>query len=102
MNPPQYKHIEIPNKFKLLGETITVKWSDDILKLRVYGTAQYEINEIIIQSKDMPEDKKEHTFYHELIHHILTIMGENKLNNNEKFVDMFSGLLHQAIKTAEY
>jgi Zn-dependent peptidase ImmA (M78 family) len=98
----KHKKIVIPSKFKLMGETITVKWSDDILKDDSYGVTHEKRNEIIIQAVDIPEEKKEHTFYHELTHHILYMMGENKLSQNEKFVDMFSGLLHQAIQTAEY
>lgn len=41
------------------------------------------------------------TFFHELTHSILGIMGEIELNNNEKFVSCFSSFLTEAIRTME-
>ena len=42
------------------------------------------------------------TYLHELIHAILFAMGEHKLNGKEKFVEGFSGLLHQVMQTSKY
>jgi hypothetical protein len=36
------------------------------------------------------------------VHAILDSMNENKLYKDEKFVDVFSGLLHQMEETTEY
>lgn len=47
----------------------------------------------------MTEERKEQTFYHELTHAILDAIGEDDLNCNEQFVDAFSNVLYQAIKT---
>jgi predicted SprT family Zn-dependent metalloprotease len=44
----------------------------------------------------------EQTFCHELTHSILYAMGELKLYANEKFVDLFGHLLHQALTTQEF
>lgn len=41
------------------------------------------------------------TFYHELVHAILFEVDES-LYTNETFINAFSGLLHQALSTAEY
>jgi hypothetical protein len=41
-----------------------------------------------------------HTYCHELTHAILDTMND-KLSNNEKWVDQFAGLLAQAIETAD-
>ncbi len=51
---------------------------------------------------DLPDIKLEGTFCHELVHIMLYFAGEHELRNNEKFVDVFSGLLHQALTTAVY
>lgn len=42
------------------------------------------------------------TFWHELVHVILHSMGEDKLNNNERFVEEFSHRLAKAIQTARF
>ncbi len=47
-------------------------------------------------------DSKVNTFYHELIHVILTNMGENELNDNEKFVCSFAGFLTEAMADAKF
>lgn len=49
--------------------------------------------------KVLTEERKEQTFYHELTHAILDAIGEDDLNCNEQFVDAFSNVLYQAIKT---
>ena len=42
------------------------------------------------------------TFWHELVHVILHSMGEDKLNDNERFVEEFSHRLAKAIETARF
>lgn len=70
------------------------------------GMCYHKSRRIVLQpdSETIPRDRSdnEQTFLHELTHHILHAMGETKLNDNEKFVDMFSGFLHQALTTMEY
>jgi len=50
-------------------------------------------------NKILPNDAKEQTFHHELVHAILDTLGYYKLSNNEKFVQSFSVLLHQYMVT---
>ena len=70
------------------------------------GRASFRRGEIHLQAHDNVYPRRpemvEHTFLHELIHHILDTMGESELRDNEKFVDILSGLLHQAFRTAKY
>ena len=99
--------MKIPTRFKLLGETINVNWSSDMLaKSATYGVAAFRFNEITLQKHNegspIPQDKIERTFMHELIHHALNAMAEDDLAGNEKFFDVLAGLLHQALTTAEY
>lgn len=43
------------------------------------------------------DNAREVTFYHEITHAILHIMGRYKLNEDEGFVDAFASLLAQAM-----
>jgi hypothetical protein len=99
--------MRIPTRFKLLGHTITVEY-DHMLDGRngCTGEARYTTNSIALQPNtdtfNRPTSQREHVFLHELTHHILNEMNEHDLRSNEKFVDVFSGLLHQALTTMEY
>lgn len=99
--------MRIPTKFKLLGYTITVEF-DPMLDGRngTLGEARYTTNSIALQPNtdtfNRPAETQEHVFFHELTHHILHKMNEYELRGNEKFVDVFAGLLHQALTTMEY
>lgn len=43
----------------------------------------------------------EHIYMHELTHCVLSLMS-HALNDNEEFVNTFSGLLHQALTSAKF
>ena len=100
--------MKIPTSFKLMGQTIRVQFETRIKgdKAEVLGRAEYDTNFIRLQrtaaGKLLPQEKIEQVFIHELTHHVLSLMGEDKLSSNEKFVDSFSALLHQALTTMEY
>ena len=103
--------MRIPKTFKLYGQTFTVEYNpalshnDD-----VHGWARYRENKIVLQpstpSTPITQEFLEHTFFHELMHHILYLSGEDQydppLHKQECFVDRIAGLLHQAMTTAEY
>jgi len=102
--------IKIPEQFELLGQTIKVIWDNDRMNDKeLYGEARYGKNIIILSDKyfvdgkmkRIPQDKINHTFIHELMHFILHNMG-SKLDNDENFIDLFSGLLYQFFKSAKY
>lgn len=99
--------MKIPKRFKLLGHTITVEY-DSMLDGRngCIGEARYTTNSIALQPNtdtfNRPVSQQEQVFLHELTHHILNEMNEHELRGNEKFVDIFASLLHQALTSMEY
>lgn len=99
--------MKIPTSFKLMGKTYTIEYMPRLnFSENAVGMAYHRTRRIGLQtgSPEYPRDVEanEQTFLHELTHHILFAMGEHKLNDNEKFVDMFAGFLHQALTTMEY
>jgi hypothetical protein len=48
------------------------------------------------------ENQMLQTFLHEVGHVILKTLGEDQLNADEKFVDLYAGLLLQILVTSEY
>ena len=97
--------MKIPKSFDVLGHRINVLLTPH---LRVtegnLGEADYVRNIISLQNStsefQMSRDTIEHTYLHEMVHFILYYMG-NELYEDEQFVDMFSGLLHQALKSQQ-
>jgi len=99
--------LRIPKRFQLMGQTIEVVYDASLNDVDDnVGQTRYRRNQIALQKNVegvfRPQSKIEQTFCHELIHWILYMFGEEKLRLDEKFVDTFSGLLHQAITTMEY
>ena len=103
--------LKIPKRFKLLGQTIIVELESSLfIKEDMYGYASYRRGRIGLQtsSEDMPipDDIILTTFFHELMHHILYMAGEDNidppLHKREYLVDRISGMLHQAFSTMEY
>ncbi len=91
----------IPKRYKLLGQTIkvrvipTAKWrSKDCVGL-------YEPTKQLISIHGALEpQQRQQTFVHELVHSILSAM-EHRMNDDEKAVDLFASLLHQAWTTID-
>ncbi len=48
------------------------------------------------------DECKVNTFYHELVHAILTNIGQDELNNDHKFVCSFAALLTEAMRDARF
>lgn len=85
--------------FKILGKTVKIVYSKDLEDKRdCLGLWEDDKCRITIQ-QDLPQGQKEHTLWHEITHCILDSMGEEKLSKNEKFVDLFGGLLHQVVNS---
>jgi hypothetical protein len=103
--------MKIPKKFKLFDHTIEVIYNNTIKGDsgdELFGNTDSNFNKIRLAKKlknekgksiNIPRSQIEHTFCHELVHTILCLMGEDKLNKNEKFVDNFAGFLHQYMNT---
>ena len=96
----------IPRSFWLYGQHITVEWTDHLVEdADSVGEALYRKNLIRLQRNnagvERPQTQMESTFCHELVHFILCLMDEDDLRKNEKFVEYFSRLLHQALNSME-
>lgn len=99
--------MKIPKQFELMGHVIRVRMVDDLAYTQDNtGTARYRDSELLLQKDNSGHRRKsfqiEHDFCHELVHFILGRIGEEELNENEQFVDLFGGLLYQAMKSAKY
>lgn len=99
--------MKIPKEFKLFGRTITVQKDPRLLdKDDWQGAACFREDKIKLQTAGenvkRPAVRMEQIFYHELVHWIYHVMEERDLCNNEKHVEVFSQLLHQALQTAKY
>ena len=90
--------MKIPRSFQLMGKKYNVRiipeslWNDE----NTVGLCSPQLREIIIKG-GLKQEVQEHVFFHEVTHAILDAMGRDKLYTDEAFVDMFSGLLHQAL-----
>ena len=98
--------IQIPKSFKLHGITYRVVIKDDhSSRTDNLGTASYRFDDITLQSvvpgAPMSSERQAQVFFHELVHHILREMGSKK-RDDERFVDLFASLLHQALSSASY
>lgn len=96
----------IPRAIWLNAQRIQVEMVEDIAhKDDAFGMSLYLENRIRLQKSTTSVPREladiEKTYFHELVHWILHAMGENELGENEKFVDTFGRLLHQAIVMAE-
>jgi len=67
------------------------------------GQAKNPLLKVQIQTKwagkEVPEISQEQTLYHEVVHCILDEIGRSGLNSDEEFVQSFSNLMHQFVKT---
>lgn len=93
--------MRIPCSFRLLAHTIHVKAIPASKWKHTDCVGIYQADKQQIEVKDGPGTMPGHILCHEITHAILSAMG-HKLNNDEAFVDNFSGLLHQALSTAKY
>lgn len=91
----------IPKTFKLGGVTWKIIIEDEIKTLKgeaLFGLSEGDSAEIrlakTVDKKSIPKDVKGQTYYHELVHAILTTM-DHPLNSNEQFVQTFATFLHQ-------
>lgn len=68
------------------------------------GLAVHTAQKIILQkpNKAFTKESQIQTFCHELTHTILDTMGEIGLSHNERFVEGFSQLLYQFLKTKKH
>ena len=96
----------IPILVQLGGSTIQVLKVDNGINGNKVGECSLTASTIKIttecNNKPTSNDYQEASYYHELVHGILQTMGEFDKDSDERFVEGFANLLHQAIKTAKY
>lgn len=93
---------KIPNQIDLAGQTFDVVMDANLRRLSgCCGQTHFDEGFIVIDP-GLRGDTKAVTYFHELVHAILSTMGNTELNKDEAFVDTFGNLLWQAFKTAKY
>lgn len=92
----------IPNRFSVAGVEHSVTYVNDESNYSNYGELNSFTCNISLQkkrcNKPISDAQLTQTFWHEVVHSILDVMGEE---NNEKFVYCFSGFLNEVIQSCE-
>lgn len=88
----------IPSQFQLGGMTWKV-----VKRKRLKGRyGDCDLKKLQIQILDtIPQELKEQTFCHELVHAIKIATGTNPDDHDEKEIDAFATYLHQYFNTAK-
>ena len=97
---------KIPSKITLGGQEVEIK-NVERCEHNYVGECRLlegyiEIADIFNKDQKQSESSKVNTFYHELTHCILQTMGEDELNNNEKFVRCFASFLTEAMRSSKF
>lgn len=86
--------MRIPNSFYLFGEKITVVIDDeDCKEHNCYGRTLPAENKIIIQGSNIPIDKQERVFWHEVIHYMFDNIKFKRFLKNKKDEELLADLL---------
>ena len=95
----------LPAKIKIGGQEIEIKnvsrYNGKALGRCCLASGYIEIAKTFNDdSGDNPQTitSQENTFYHEVTHAILMTMGEHSLNENEKFISVFSSFLTEVMQ----
>ena len=96
---------KIPTKFSVGGLDYRVEETGSLRYGEEYGHWDGSRCLILLAHRaggeELSEERKAQTFFHELTHAVLDAIGEDELNENEQFIDAFSNLFYQALKTME-
>lgn len=94
--------LKIPAQIDLAGQTFQIVLDPALRKLSgCCGQTHFDDNLIVIDEQ-LRGDTRAVTYYHELVHAILSTMGAQDLNKDEAFVDNFANLLWQSVKTSKF
>jgi Zn-dependent peptidase ImmA (M78 family) len=86
----------IPQKIKILGLIYDIEQVDYISREKDLAGQFSESCLKILLRKDLPDQLKEQTLIHEIVHAILNSIGSEKYED-EFFVTSFANVLHQII-----
>lgn len=117
----EQKSTRVPKEFTLFGHKYTIVFRDDLLeKEHCYGNFDEDLKVIEIQRIGMAKKVAEvdgekvlvdvnvtektfiETFFHEVVHCMLEASGEEKLSENERFVNMMGKCLLEIYLSCEY
>jgi len=95
--------------FQLGSHTVKVSYVKKIISpengKEILGLCNPLQNKILVaktlNGEILSEDAIEHSFYHELSHYLMLVMGKGDLYENEDFVDSLGMFLAQFTKTAK-
>jgi hypothetical protein len=96
--------------FQIGAKTYTVELEKNTQRYKdkkddLLGRAMSPLGKIVVwdewDGEKIPDDHIEQTIFHEMVHTALNEMGRFELSGNEEFVQTFSLLFHQAIRTAK-
>jgi len=98
--------MQIPKSIKLIGETITVVYDENLhTRDSLLGSTDYQGLKINLMPSckgyNVPSEKIQQVYFHELVHWILLKMHKEELRKDEDFVDMFADLMLQAENSRE-
>ena len=94
--------MSIPTSFELFGYTYKVELDQEIWDVdENFGEMMWlqKLIKLVPWSKTIKREQVEQTFYHELVHAILSDMGKVELSRDDEFVDLFAQLLYQYEKS---
>lgn len=100
--------MNLPRKLKVGDKWYSIEVVEAMREKGHMGRVYYPDQKIKIGKKSNTTGRKfakadmHDTFWHELVHAILADMGEDQLNNNERFVTRFANRLTKAIETARF
>ena len=96
--------MRIARSFKLGSIEISTSFDEKNDHDGNLGVANYDLSTISLSKtsnrKKINRDKIEQVYLHEVVHHILNAMQDDK-KKDEKFVDTFARFLHQFLNTSE-
>lgn len=97
----------IPESFYVFGKKFEVVFdSDTVQTYEAVGLAKFHQNKIVLtpSSDSFPRSQMDilTTLYHEIVHIVLSAVGEDELSNNETFVNMMGAALSQMVTSAIY
>ena len=97
--------MRIPSKFKMIGRSVDVLFSDELLAEQGnLGLCQYAKSTITLCEKGgkrVPREMMEVVFLHEWLHMALETLGRDDLSVDEKLVDQLSELMYQLLPQIE-
>lgn len=89
--------VKIPSSFECLGMTVTVEVGG-LENSNSHGTYNHDEKRIAI-APNKNKQIESATFWHEYVHCVLSALGYDKLNRNEKFVERLAQCLYQLERT---